>query len=108
MSRAPTAIPIAIPIANDTRDASRDVSRMRISTHRGDVIRESLRSAELRPIRSVAAFLVSPALYRWLPPLGAFVLERVERQVPAAWRCRQYWQTVVGQDLPVTIQGASR
>lgn len=80
----------------------------KIFAHRDAVIRGALRSAGLRPIRSVEAFLVSPVLYRWLPPLGAFVLERVERQLPAAWRCRQYWQAVVGQDLPVTIQGAGR
>jgi len=68
----------------------------KVFVHKAEMIRDRLSAAGLRPTRGVDAFLISPYLYRRLPPFGVFMLERLESHLPTRFRCRSYWQAAVG------------
>jgi SAM-dependent methyltransferase len=67
----------------------------RIFVHRANYVKRELERAGLEAPRAVDAFLVSPVLYRLLPPMGTRALERLESALPRAFRCRSFWQARV-------------
>jgi len=63
----------------------------RVATIAPDAFRRLAQSAGWTVRAERRAFLISPYLYRRLPLPAARLLERLERRLPPALRCRAYW-----------------
>jgi ubiquinone/menaquinone biosynthesis C-methylase UbiE len=69
----------------------------KVFVHRPSLLIARLGQVGLQVTARQHAFLVSPYLYRLLPPALEQALESLEARLPAAWRSRVIWQARVAE-----------